>query len=373
MRLTWLVLGVVVAGGAVAFLHTDDEAQPLPPAARSPTTRPAHLPLQRPAAVRAAAGRPPADLALSDAQLASEKRARAILQKAAAGHARVPAVEAQLRREAWDSPSARHWAYQQGRSLLASPGRGLGADAIRRADRARRLLSRVVYEPDMFAADGTPTPERDKLVATIQSLNRRVMHYEPGLPGVTVPYDVPPGLVPVQIVSRLKLPMGSNAILFWNQGGNLDAKRLRAGERLLIPQEELSLQVHLHVRRMGIFLGDWFVKEFRVGIGKPGSPTPTGLFHVHSRARNPDWWQPGGKRIPYGDPRNELGSAWIAIVSAQWPLGAGYGLHGTNKPATVGTRCSNGCVRLANADASELYDWVRTASAGGKATQILIR
>ena len=30
MRLTWLVLGVVVAAGAVAFINTDDEPEGLP-------------------------------------------------------------------------------------------------------------------------------------------------------------------------------------------------------------------------------------------------------------------------------------------------------------------------------------------------------
>ena len=58
---------------------------------------------------------------------------------------------------------------------------------------------------------------------------------------------------------------------FWNQGENLDPTRLRAQQTLLLPQEELTLHVHTRLFRMGIFLGDAFVKEFRVGadIGKP--------------------------------------------------------------------------------------------------------
>ena len=131
--------------------------------------------------------------------------------------------------------------------------------------------------------------------------------------------------------------------------------------------------MHLAHRCLGLFIGDWFVKEFRVGIGKEDSPTPVGLFWVHSREKNPDWWKPGGKKIPFGHPDNELGSAWIAIVSDEWPVSAGYGLHGTNKPKTVGTACSNGCVRLTNGQATELYDWVRTGSAGGRATRVHIR
>ena len=32
MRVTWLVLGVVVAAGAVAFINTDEDPTPLPEA-----------------------------------------------------------------------------------------------------------------------------------------------------------------------------------------------------------------------------------------------------------------------------------------------------------------------------------------------------
>ena len=109
-------------------------------------------------------------------------------------------------------------------------------------------------------------------------------------------------------------------------------------------------------------------------MGKEETPTPTGEFVVLSRQLNPDWTNPRtGKVIPYGHPDNELGDAWMAIENDEWPKGAGYGLHGTKDPRTVGTRCSNGCVRLVNAQAVELRDWVRRASHGGRATRVFIR
>jgi lipoprotein-anchoring transpeptidase ErfK/SrfK len=87
---------------------------------------------------------------------------------------------------------------------------------------------------------------------------------------------------------------------------------------------------------------------------------------------NPDWWSPNG-HVPPLDPKNELGSAWMPIFNDELPISAGFGIHGTNSPQTVGTRCSNGCVRLLNEQASELFWWVRTGSAGGEATQVFIR
>ena len=72
---------------------------------------------------------------------------------------------------------------------------------------------------------------------------------------------------------------------------------------------------------------------------------------------------------PY--PRNELGTVWIHIANSEHP--AGYGIHGTIKSESVGAACSQGCVRLSNAEASEVYWWVRTAAGGGEATKVLIR
>jgi hypothetical protein len=367
MRLTWLVLGVVLAAGAVAFINTNESQEPLPQAEAG--AEPGAPPLQREAA---------AVPALDAAARKLEERAQALIEahdraRAAGDEGKAATLAARLHKEAWDAPSARRLAYRQGRSLLAAGAEHTGRARIENLDQARRLLSRVLYLPELFTENGASTDERTKLMRLIQKLNRQVMRYAPGVPGVTVPYEVPAGIRPVQIISRQKLPYGSNALLYWNQGGNLDPKRLRAGDHFLLPQEPLSLHVHLHHRRMGLFIGDWFVKEFRVGVGKQETPTPRDVFRVHSREKNPDWWKPGGKRIPFGHPANELGSAWIAIESDEWPLSSGFGIHGTNRPQTVGTRCSNGCVRLRNAEATELYDWVRTGSAGGEATRVYIR
>ena len=87
---------------------------------------------------------------------------------------------------------------------------------------------------------------------------------------------------------------------------------------------------------------------------------------MHSKQRNPTWTRPDGKKIPWEDKaNNELGDAWIAIVNAQYPKAAGYGLHGTNKPNTIGTRCSRGCIRLRNDHAVELLQWVRRKDSNG--------
>ncbi len=216
------------------------------------------------------------------------------------------------------------------------------------------------------------------MIATLTSLNALVMTWRATLPGVTTSYEVKPGDSPVRIVSRQKLPYGPNVLLFWNHGGNLDPARLRAGEVLIVPTEALEARVDRTRHLLGLYLGGVLVKEFQVGVGKASSPTHPGVYEVKDKYLNPDWHvppellQPGQPRvIPYGDPRNELGDAWIPISSMEHPTG--YGIHGTTRPDTVGTDCSNGCVRLRNAEAIEMTGWLRTSKNDGAASRVIIK
>ena len=64
--------------------------------------------------------------------------------------------------------------------------------------------------------------------------------------------------------------------------------------------------------------------------------------------------EPEWKGIPYGDPKNILGTRWMGITDAQKTLKE-YGIHGTWQPETVGAYVSKGCIRLLNDDVEELY------------------
>jgi hypothetical protein len=50
-----------------------------------------------------------------------------------------------------------------------------------------------------------------------------------------------------------------------------------------------------------------------------------------------------------------FGSRWIGI---DVPWGT-YGIHGTNKPSTIGYNASHGCVRMYNRDVEDLYTYVK--------------
>ena len=311
---------------------------------------------------------------------AAELRAKLDGLRRAGDGAGADAVEKRLDTEFADTLEARRFALSRGVALAK--------DALREdrplegrvpiADRARRDLSRGLMLPEMFDAAGQPMDARRQVIATLTSLNALVMTWRATLPGVTTSYEVKPGDSPVRIVSRQKLPYGPNVLLFWNHGGNLDPARLRAGEVLIVPTEALEARVDRTRHLLGLYLGGVLVKEFQVGVGKASSPTHPGVYEVKDKYLNPDWHvppellQPGQPRvIPYGDPRNELGDAWIPISSMEHPTG--YGIHGTTRPDTVGTDCSNGCVRLRNAEAIEMTGWLRTSKNDGAASRVIIK
>jgi lipoprotein-anchoring transpeptidase ErfK/SrfK len=381
MRPTWLILAVLVAAGVVAYSNlahraasASGQAHGAQATAPATPTRPAgSTPLERNAEQQPLPA-PSADVEADDAH-AKEILARIGEASAHNDRVRYDAELARLRAEAWDAPSARAFAVRLGWTTLGEVAGHHGLERVQRLDAARRLLSRGVWLDAYFGPDGRPTAEREKLLRAIELANDEVMTWgrnQDGLGGVTRAYLVQAGEVPVQIVSRQKLPYGPNALLWWNRHRDLDPTKLQAGKPILLPVDALTLQIDLTRRRVAIFLGDAFVKEFLVGVGRAETPTPVGDFTMGAqRHENPDWWH-DGKVIPYGDPRNELGSAWMPIENDVY-ANAGIGIHGTNKPDTVGTCCSNGCVRLLNGQATELYYWTRSPRQDGPPTRVLIR
>jgi lipoprotein-anchoring transpeptidase ErfK/SrfK len=93
------------------------------------------------------------------------------------------------------------------------------------------------------------------------------------------------------------------------------------------------------------------VNVYRVGVGAPESPSPTGRFTIERRLTNPTYYAPG-TIIPPG-PANPLGPRWIGLNLR------GYGIHGTNQPGSIGQDASHGCIRMRNRDVEELFALVR--------------
>ena len=80
------------------------------------------------------------------------------------------------------------------------------------------------------------------------------------------------------------------------------------------------------------------IAAFPVALGREGTPTPVGKFQVTFKTA----WGGG------------FGTRFLGL---DVPWGT-YGIHGTNKPWTIGGYESGGCIRLFNADVEQLYEMV---------------
>ena len=103
-------------------------------------------------------------------------------------------------------------------------------------------------------------------------------------------------------------------------------------------------------------VGGLFARRYTCSHGAAASPTPVGKTHIFNRVWHPDWTHPITHQvIPYGQPDHLLGPIWLPFDGKE--LGrSGIGIHGyTGADAKWGAQVSNGCIRLPNDKAEELY------------------
>ncbi len=110
------------------------------------------------------------------------------------------------------------------------------------------------------------------------------------------------------------------------------------------------LVVNLADRKIALFEDGRVVKVYPIAVGKHSTPSPNGSFHIVSRVVKPTYYQPG-KVVPAG-PANPLGTRWMGLGFK------GYGIHGTNRPKSIGKAASHGCIRMRNQDVEDLFERV---------------
>lgn len=109
--------------------------------------------------------------------------------------------------------------------------------------------------------------------------------------------------------------------------------------------------------RMDVFENGQLVKSYKIGIGYPEFPLPTGMRRASTIIFNPTWTPPDepwvespggkvevGKVVKAGDKLNPLGALKI-------PIGLPSLIHGGKSPAKIGNFASHGCVGLTDSQA----------------------
>src|SRR5277367_5893647 len=109
--------------------------------------------------------------------------------------------------------------------------------------------------------------------------------------------------------------------------------------------------VSLEDRKLALVEGGQVKRVYAVAVGKPSTPSPVGTFKIERRVMNPTYHH-GDKTVAPG-PGNPVGTRWMGLSKA------GYGIHGTNEPKSIGKAASHGCIRMAKADLEEFYAMVQ--------------
>jgi hypothetical protein len=136
---------------------------------------------------------------------------------------------------------------------------------------------------------------------------------------------------------------------------------LQAGRAIKVIQGPFHVKVCRSTFTLDVYLQDTYVRSFKVGLGKPGHETPTGLWRVQENGKlvKPRWTDPDTGRVyRASDPDYPLGSRWIALdgVSGAAKGRTGFAIHGTKDPEQIGTAGSRGCIRMYNGDAILVYN-----------------
>jgi LysM repeat protein len=136
---------------------------------------------------------------------------------------------------------------------------------------------------------------------------------------------------------------------------------LRVGQQLKVVNGPFHAIVSHSTFTMDIYLQTTYVRSFRVGLGKDESPTPTGLWRasIGGKMIKPKWTDPKTGKTYQGDaPDYPLGSRWVGLdgIEGSAKGRTGFAVHGTKDPQTIGTKSSQGCIRLFNGEAIMVYN-----------------
>ena len=129
----------------------------------------------------------------------------------------------------------------------------------------------------------------------------------------------------------------------------LGAANSQAAENPKAEQKtEKRIAINVASRLLTYYENDKKIAMYPLGLGKTYSPTPVGYFKILEKVVNPTWTDPASGYSISSGPDNPLGYRWMQIKD-------NYGIHGTNRPDSIGGYVSNGCIRMLEKDVEKLF------------------
>lgn len=117
-------------------------------------------------------------------------------------------------------------------------------------------------------------------------------------------------------------------------------------------------------RRLFLVTGAGPPISYPVAVGRSGKQW-RGTVAIDGKYRSPAWAPPAEVKraepwlpayIPGGSPRNPMGMRALTLTGGE------YAIHGTNRPDSIGTEASFGCIRMYNRDIVDLFERVEVGT-----------
>ncbi len=220
---------------------------------------------------------------------------------------------------------------------------------------------------DALASGALPGSDADTVRGHLARLADETLFSRKVFPGdpCTGTYRLKIGDALVRVERELKLRVPYQTLLRINRIP--DARKIQAGQAIKFIRGPFHAVVSKSRFTMDVYLQEAgsrrmiFVRRLRVGTGRDGS-TPVGRWRVAlgGKIARAAWTPPSSsnierKKILWREPGYPLGPKgyWISlegIATTRYTKEDGYGIHGTNDPASIAKAVSMGCIRLADAD-----------------------
>jgi lipoprotein-anchoring transpeptidase ErfK/SrfK len=125
-----------------------------------------------------------------------------------------------------------------------------------------------------------------------------------------------------------------------------------------------TIVIRTNERRLYLVRGDGTALRYPVAVGKPIKQW-FGSARIDGKYVKPAWAPPADVKrdnprlpdvIPGGAPNNPMGVRALTLDRDE------YAIHGTNRPSSIGTFASYGCIRMYNQDIVDLYEQVEVGT-----------
>jgi len=211
--------------------------------------------------------------------------------------------------------------------------------AVKLENQGNLLEARSLYKK--LVRDLSNSPQVSKWQEKIWDLNIKLL-FSPTITPGSILYEIKPGDSLVKIAKKF-----NTTVELIKKSNALASDTIIAGRNLKLWTRPFSIVIDKSQNILMLKSNDEVFKTYVVSTGKNNS-TPVGTFKIVNKLVNPIWYKAGAV-VPSESPDNILGSRWMGFNLA------GYGIHGTTEPQTLGQQITQGCIRMSNSDVEELF------------------